>query len=498
MTWFIDALGNTSHVTQVMVSIALIMICGYLMSRLTKLAKLPNVTGYILAGILIGPYCLNLIPSDIVTGLDFLSDIALAFIAFSIGEYLKFSNFKKHGKRIVVITLFESLISVVLVFVVLFFILKLNLSFCLVLSALSAATAPASTIMTIRQTKAKGEFVDTSLQVIALDNVISIVMFSVALSVAIATLFGGGVSFDEIGMPLLKNFIALVVGIGLGFLLKVLIKSKLSSDNRLIIAVCTILAFCGIASFLDVSPLLGCMAIGTIYSNFAKDETLFLQLNYFSPPLLLMFFVKSGLGFNFSALFSSSNYLGISLLLVGVVYFVVRIIGKYLGAFCGAVVTHSPKSVKKYLGLTLIPQAGVAIGLVALGARSLGGELGETLQTIILASSILYELVGPICAKLSLYWSGSIANIQPKKLRSPKNVSKEEKAFNQASTEFVNDQVKQLTISNQSQTKNDDSLKKENGTPLHTQSPKENSEANKDIENNAELKEQQTQNNNNS
>lgn len=450
MTWFIDILENTSSVTQVMVSIAIIMICGYLISRLTKLAKLPNVTGYILAGILIGPYCFNLVPENVITGLDFISDIALAFIAFSIGEYLKFSNFKQNGKKVVLITICESLLSAVLVFVVMFFILKLNLSFSLVLSALSTATAPASTIMTIRQTKAKGEFVDTSLQVIAIDNVISIVLFSIALSIAVATLFGNGVSFNEIVMPLVKNLIALVIGVGLGFLLKVLIKSKLSSDNRLIIAVCTIVGFCGISSLLNVSPLLGCMAIGTIYSNFAKDDTLFLQLNYFSPPLLLIFFVKSGLGFNFSALLSNSNALGISLLVVGIVYFVVRIIGKYMGAFCGASITHASKSTQKYLGLTLIPQAGVAIGLVALGARTLGGELGDSLQTIILASSILYELVGPICAKLALYWSGSYCKIPNKKAKSKKqlsqdNVSREEQAFNEASSEFVANEQGQIS-----------------------------------------------------
>ena len=410
MTWFIDILSNTSSVCQVMVSISIIMIAGFLMSRLTKLAKLPNVTGYILAGILIGPYCLNLIPTHVISGLDFISDIALAFIAFGVGEFFKFASFKKNGAKIIVITLFEALFASIVVFIVTYFIMNLGLAFSIVLSALASATAPASTVMTIRQTKSKGEFVDTTLQVIALDNVISLIAFSVALSIALSSILGNGISFGVIAMPILKNFIALTIGVAFGFILKWLVSTRKNTDNRLIIVVCIILFFCGVCAMLDVSPLLGCMAIGTIYINFAKDEKLFLQVNYFSPPFLLIFFVKSGLGFNFSALFSSSSTLGISLLAISLIYFFVRIISKYVGAFLGAKISKASKPIQHYLGLALIPQAGVAIGLVALAGRTLVGEVGEALVTIILASSVLYELIGPICAKLSLYLSKSYSN----------------------------------------------------------------------------------------
>ncbi len=412
MTWFVDKLSNTSTITQVIVSVSLIMTVGFLMTRLTKLAKLPNVTGYILAGILIGPYCLNLIPQNIISGMGFISDIALAFIAFSVGEFFKFDSLKKSGFKIIVLTIFEALMASIVVFIVMYFILGLSLPFSIVLAALASATAPASTIMTIRQTKAKGDFVDTLLQVVALDDVVSLIAYSVAISIALASVSGaGGLSFNVIILPILKNLLMLVIGAAMGFLLKLLMQVKHGSDNRLIIVISVLLLFCGISSLFDVSPLLGCMIIGTVYINLTKDEKLFLQVNYFSPPILLMFFVVSGLSFNLSALFSGESILGsIPLWAIGVIYFFMRIIGKYLGAYLGCLTIKKPKEVRNYLGLALIPQAGVAIGLAALGARTLGGEVGSALQTIILASSVLYELVGPVCAKLSLYLSKSYSN----------------------------------------------------------------------------------------
>ena len=409
MTWFVDKLSNTSTITQVIVSVSLIMSVGFLMTRLTKLAKLPNVTGYILAGILIGPYCLNLIPQNIISGMGFISDIALAFIAFSVGEFFKFDSLKKSGLKIIVLTIFEALMASIVVFIVMYFVLGLSLPFSIVLAALASATAPASTIMTIRQTKAKGDFVDTLLQVVALDDVVSLIAYSVAISVALASVSGaGGFSFNVVVLPILKNLLMLVIGAAMGYLLKLLMQVKHGSDNRLIIVISVLLLFCGISSLFDVSPLLGCMIIGTVYINLTKDEKLFLQVNYFSPPILLMFFVVSGLSFNLSALFSGESIIGsIPLFVIGVVYFFVRIVGKYGGAYLGSLIVKKDKKVRNYLGLALIPQAGVAIGLAALGARTLGGDVGSALQTIILASSVLYELVGPVCAKLSLYLSKS-------------------------------------------------------------------------------------------
>ena len=385
------------------------LIAGYVMSRLTKKLKLPNVTGYIIAGILIGPYCINVIPTKVVEGMSFLADIALAFIAFSTGEFFKMSTLKKNGGKNIVITVFEALLASIVVFLVMYFALGLSLPFSIVLGALAAATAPASTMMTIRQTNSKGDFVDTLLQVVALDDVVGLVAFSVAIAVATASL-AGTVTVGNVLLPIVYNIVAFVVGGLLGFLLKLLI-SKRSTDNRLIIAVATIFGFCGICSFMDVSPLLGCMAMGTVYMNTSGDDKLFKQLNYFSPPILLLFFVRSGVNFKLDALVTSGGSVGgVSLLVIGVVYFFVRILGKYGGSFLGCLVTKKDKKVRNYLGLALIPQAGVAIGLATLASRTIGGDTGSALETIILASSVLYELIGPACAKLALYLSKSYSN----------------------------------------------------------------------------------------
>ena len=400
---------GTSSVASVIISVALMLFAGFALTRITKLLRLPNVTAYILAGILIGPYCLNLVPQRIIDGTDFLSDLALAFIAFSTGEFFKLSVLKKSGMRVVWITLFEAVLASVFVFILTYFVLRLELAFSVVLAALASATAPASTMMTIRQTGAKGDFVDTLLQVVALDDVVGLVLYSVAISVALASLGGaGGFSFETLVKPVLLNLAALALGGVFGLFMKLLMPERRSTDNKLIISVALLFAFCGVCALIDVSPLLGCMAMGTVYTNVAENDKLFKQLGYFSPPILLLFFVRSGMNFKLDALFSASGSLnGVPLIAVGVGYFLVRILGKYVGAWLGCAAVKKDRLVRNYLGLALIPQAGVAIGLAALGARTLGGVMGSDLETIILASSVLYELLGPGCAKLALYLSKS-------------------------------------------------------------------------------------------
>lgn len=287
-------------------------------------------------------------------------------------------------------------------------ILRLNLAFSIVLAALASATAPASTMMTIRQTQAKGDFVDTLLQVVAYDDIVALLAYSIAISVAVSSSTGAALGIWDIILPILKNLGVLALGGVFGLLMKLLIQKKRSTDNRLIIAIALLFAFCGICAAMDVSPLLGCMSMGTVYINITDDDKLFKQLNYFSPPILLLFFVRSGLSFDLNALIKPSGAIGgVPLLLIGVLYFIVRILGKYAGAFFGCLSVKKPKETRNYFGLALIPQAGVAIGLAAIGARTLGGESGNALQTVILASSVLYELIGPACAKLSLYLSKS-------------------------------------------------------------------------------------------
>ena len=409
MPQFQQSIESAQPVAAVIISVALMLFAGFALTRITKLLRLPNVTAYILAGILIGPYCLNLVPQRIIDGTDFLSDIALAFIAFSTGEFFKLSVLKKSGMRVVWITQFEAVLASVFVFILTYFVLRLELAFSVVLAALASATAPASTMMTIRQTGAKGDFVDTLLQVVALDDVVGLVLYSVAISVALASLGGaGGFSFETLVKPVLLNLAALALGGVFGLFMKLLMPERRSTDNKLIISVALLFAFCGVCALIDVSPLLGCMAMGTVYTNVAENDKLFKQLGYFSPPILLLFFVRSGMNFKLDALFSASGSLnGVPLIAVGVGYFLVRILGKYVGAWLGCAAVKKDRLVRNYLGLALIPQAGVAIGLAALGARTLGGVMGSDLETIILASSVLYELLGPGCAKLALYLSKS-------------------------------------------------------------------------------------------
>lgn len=402
-------LNISSPVAVIIISISLMLMIGFLMTRLTNILKLPNVTAYIITGILMGPFCLNLIPKSIIEGTSFLPDIALALIAFSTGEFFRFETLKNGGVRVIIITLFESLLASVLVFIAAYYILKLPLSFSIILAALAAATAPASTMMTIRQTGAKGKFVDTLLQVVALDDIVGLIAYSIAISIALSTSEDKSYDIIKIIMPFTYNIISIFLGAVFGYIMKVFLTNH-STDNRLIVSLAIILAFCGICAAFNLSPLLGCMAMGTMYINATDDAKLFRQLGYFSPPILLMFFVRSGLSFNLSSLVSEHNFMNFPLITIGIVYFVVRIIGKYLGAFTGSAVTKSDKEIRNYLGLALIPQAGVAIGLSELGARTLGGDMGNALQTIILASSVLYELIGPACGKLSLYLSHSYSD----------------------------------------------------------------------------------------
>ncbi len=410
---FYARIGQTSSVAPVILSVALMLFFGFAATRITKRLRLPNVTAYLAAGILLGPYVFDLVPMGVVDGMSFLSDIALAFIAFGVGEFFKISALRKNGWRTVAITLSEALLSALLVFLVTYLLLGLDFSFSLVLAALASATAPASTVMTIRQTGAKGDFVDTLLQVMALDNVVSLLSYSVAISVAVAALGGSALSFATVALPLLRNLLGVIVGGVLGFVLRLLIPEGRSTDNRLIIVVALLFLFCGFCSVIDVSPLLGCMMIGAVYVNLGGDDKLFLQVSYFSPPILLLFFVRSGIGFRLDSLFAGSALVAYPLILVSVTYFLVRTVGKVGGSYLGCLAVGKEKRIRNYLGMAEIPQASVAIGLAVLGARALGGDMGVALETVVVAAGILYEIVGPVSAKLALYLSGSYTTDLP-------------------------------------------------------------------------------------
>ncbi|MDE7162317.1 MAG: cation:proton antiporter [Anaeroplasmataceae bacterium] len=412
---FYQDLTTTS---KVLISLSIMLLVGFLMTRVTKLLKLPNVSGYIIGGILIGPYCLKLVSEEMVVSMDFVSDIALSFIAFGVGKFFKKEVLKKAGPKVIVITVFEALMATILVTLSMHFFFKMSWQFSLILGAIASATAPASTMMTIKQYKAKGEFVDVLLQVVALDDIVCLLAFSIATAVATAS--EGSFQAMDIIKPIGFNILSVVAGILLAIILRFVLNPKRSKDNRLILVIMALLSLCAICSILNVSPLLSCMIFSTVYVNITDDTYLFHQIDNFTPPIMMLFFVLSGMKLNLKTLLSVG--------VIGVSYFLIRIVGKYLGAFLGCLITKKHKDVKYNLGLALIPQAGVAIGLSVLGQRLLPPDLGNLLSTIILASSVLYEFVGPTCAKASLFLSHSIE--WDKKKRSEAEVIDEETKAN--------------------------------------------------------------------
>ncbi|MBC8535432.1 cation:proton antiporter [Feifania hominis] len=397
--------------TLVILSIAAILAAGFLLTRFTKPLHLPNVTGYILAGIVIGPYVLHLIPVQIISGMEFVTDMALSFIAFGVGKYLKLSSLRKNGSTVFVLTLCEALVAAVVVTLTMLFVFHLPLSFSLLLGAIGSATAPASTIMTIRQYKAKGNFVNLILQVVALDDAVALIAFSICAAVAQAVSSRGAFDAYVVIIPIVLNMAAVGIGILLGFLLTKLINDHRSKDHCLVVTIALLMLMSGLCSAAGISPLLSCMALGTAYSNLSGNKNLFKQVNKFTPPILTTFFVLSGMRLDINALVSAG--------VIGITYFAVRIVGKYLGSFLGASITGADRAVRNYFGLTLIPQAGVSIGLAILGARLLPPDMGALLSTIILSSSVLYEMIGPISAKTGLYLAGVINWDGPKKPQSP-------------------------------------------------------------------------------
>lgn len=402
MALYMTKLG-TAGIT---LSIAIMLAAGFLITRITKRLGLPNVTGYILGGVMIGPWCLNLVPLQYIERMDFVTDLALAFIAFGVGRYFKLSALKANGKSMVILTLAESLTAGVLITLAMLA-LGLSLSFSLLLGAIGCATAPASTIMTIRQYKAKGPFIDAILQVVALDDAVALIAFSVCAAFVQAEAGGGTVSKSQIVIPVLLNLGVLAAGTASGIALSKMIHERRSKDHSLVLACITIMGLAGVCTAMNISPLLACMASGTAYINTSGNKHLFKQLNQFTPPLLVLFFVLSGMRLVLPSLVEAG--------LIGIIYFLVRIGGKYAGAAAGSAAIHASPQIRRYLGLALIPQAGVSIGLAALGQRMLPAKSGLMLSTIILSSGLLYEMVGPACSKLAIRLSGSIPDGNGKK-----------------------------------------------------------------------------------
>lgn len=390
---------SMSPTAQVLAVVSILWLAGFILSRATKVLRLPNVTGYILAGVVVGPYALNLIPENIAEGMSFLTDVALSFIAFGVGRYLRLDRLRQQGPRVIVLTLMEALVTAAVVAAFMITVFHLSVPFSLLLGAIGSATAPASSLMTIRQYHAKGNFVNTLIQVVAMDDAVALLAFSACAAVAAGMESTAVFSWESTLMPLAINLGVLLGAYLLGRLLCVLLQGR-SSDHRLVLTCAFIFCIAAFCAAMDVSPLLGCMMLGATYANVSRDKILFKQLNRMTPPVNMLFFVLSGMRLDLSAL----GTVGI----IGVSYFAVRIVGKFLGSWLGARMTGCSREVRRYLGLALIPQAGVSIGLAVLAQRILPEQSGALLSTIILSSSVLYEMIGPVCARKALMLSGVI------------------------------------------------------------------------------------------
>lgn len=376
------------------------MVAGLLLTRVVKLINLPNVTGFLIAGLLIGPYCLGALSKEAAEGLNIITTVALGFIAFSIGGEFKIDHIKQIGSKAITITVFQALAAVILVDVTLW-LCGFDMPVVLTLGAIATATAPAATLMVVRQYKAKGEVTNTLLPVVAMDDAIGLMVFSI--SIAIATSISSGAQMGVMSMivePLLEIAVSLVVGGVIGFIVALSMRFFKSKANRLCICIAAVILGVGLAKRFGLSDLLLCMAIGAVLVNMRDDALQVLDnCDTWTPPLFMLFFVISGAELDLAVLPSVG--------LLGVLYLVARSLGKYFGAYLGSTVVKASPNIRKYLGITLLPQAGVAIGMAQMAAVALP-ESGTQIQAVVLCATLVYELVGPVCTKIALTKAGEI------------------------------------------------------------------------------------------
>ena len=406
---------------ETLIQLSVCLVGGLLMSRAAKKLNLPAVTAYLIAGLLLGPYCIGALnfynlgfntPEE-VSSLDLFSQVALGFIAFTIGNEFRLEQLKHMGKQAITVGVLQAVVTTILVdiaLVVLHFInpALISLSSAITLGAIAAATAPAATLMVVRQYKADGPLTKLLLLVVAIDDAVGLVLFSASFGVASA-LESGAVSIVTILVePLVEIVLSLVLGGVAGWILYRVEKYFYSRSKRLSISIGFVLLTVGLsmAEFevggvrCGFSLLLVCMMTGTVFCNICDfSEELMSRVDGWTAPLFVLFFVLSGAELNLKIL---SNPL---VLLVGVVYIIFRSLGKYLGAYGSCAMTGCSDTIRKHLGITLLPQAGVALGM-ALTAQQLSD--GEIVRSVVLFSVLVYELVGPTLTKRALIAAGEI------------------------------------------------------------------------------------------
>lgn len=374
--------------------VALCIFLSLLAGRIVRFFKLPNVTGYLIMGLIMGPYCLKVIPADMVEQLSLVPEVALGFIALSIGAEFKLSYLKKVGKAPIVIAILEGVGAVLVVDAVLI-LTGYNVPFSLCLGAIAAATAPAATLMVVKQYKAKGPVTSTLLPVVAIDDAVALIAFGISVALAKSI---QDPSTDSLVMALVAPILEIIEAFGLGAILGVafswLTKEFHSRDNRLSVAVAMVFVCLGICQILNISNLLCCMMMSAVYVNLSDVyEKVFELTDRISAPIFMLFFFLSGAELDITIIQSVG--------LIGLIYVIFRVVGKVSGAYIGGKICHVEDTVQKYLGFTLIPQAGVAIGLAAT-AMSVVPEHGSQIRTIILCGTVIYELIGPVITKMAL------------------------------------------------------------------------------------------------
>ena len=416
-----------------LLAVSVALLAGLLMTRVFKKAgfHFPDVTSFLIAGLLVGPYCLGRIgisglgftSMEAVDNMGVVTNTALGFIAFAIGNEFRLSQLKSTGKQAVVIGIFQAITATVLVDAVLIafhFILGpdvLPLPVAVTLGAIASATAPAATLMVVRQYKAKGPVTDLLLPIVALDDAVGLILFAVSFGIAQA-LQGGELSiFSIIINPLVEIVMSLLLGTIMGVLLTVLERLFLSNTNRLSLSIGFVVMTIALASTefnigqlkISFSSLLVCMMLGTVFCNLSPYSLDIMgRADKWTAPLFACFFVISGAGLELSVF----RYPVI--VMIGVVYILVRCVGKYFGARLSSTAVGCGENVRNYLGITLFQQAGVALGMVVT-AQALGGEEAVLIRNIILFSVLIYELVGPLLTRIALSAAGEIGEIEPEK-----------------------------------------------------------------------------------
>ena len=408
---------------QTLLLVAVALFAGLLMTRLFVKFHLPDVTAYLVTGVLIGPCVLGRlgIPGlgfrtfEEVESLSLINDVALGFIAFAIGHEFRLSALKQTGKQATIIGILQAVITTIIVdiaLVALHFAMPdlLSIPAAITLGAIAAATAPAATLMVVRQYKAKGPVTDVLLPVVALDDAVGLVVFAVSFGTAQAMISGTTHIAALIIEPLGEVILSIVLGGAVGFGLTYLERFFHSHRNRNALIVGSVILTVALSQLkfeigaftFGFSSLLVCMMLGTVFCNFCPlSEDLMLQADRWSGPALTLFFVLSGSALQFEVFGQAS------VVLIGAVYILARSLGKYVGARLSSGLAHSPETVKKYLGITLLPQAGVALGMCTTAARTMGAE-GSLIRNIILFSVLVYELIGPSLTKMALTRAGDI------------------------------------------------------------------------------------------